>query len=295
MVTIEYLCAALDEDCVGMQPMNVEGLVESLCGNMTIKNNAKDFVADYFDKAMSAVRVLKPDDSFRYSQYERTANLIIRKTARDLLMSCETMKEHNNSYHCWKKEDIDDLKEDLEYLDVPTEFQRAVDVKFESLENYAYRFLDYVLKGMEGQTVDLSNLALELPLVKVSDEHARGFLKSNFSECMRLLDTFRDSGFKVNYESPVEMIQQILYQKQKEILSENPYLVDLVEYDGVKTITLGSGDIEDLLDSLQQQKDNVKLSKFDELPKAPKNFSSSNTIGKILDLRKSVNRFEIIY
>lgn len=294
-VVRDYLCASLDECKEGMQPINADGLVNRVCGNMTIKSNASVFVADYFEDAIKAIRDLKPDDTFRLSQYDLVVNLIMKKIAKDMLLSCETMEEYDETYHVWKKDDIERLKDDLEYLDLPTDFQRAVDINFESLESYSYRYLDYVLKDLEGKVVDLSNLASNLPMAKMSEENAIGFIRSNFNEAMRLLDDFRDSGYKVNYESPCEMIQCIMYQKQKEILAENPYLVDLVEYDGIKTTILYAKDIEELRDSLEKQQNNVKLSKFDELSTPQQTINPHVGVGRILDFRKSNNRCEVLY
>lgn len=298
-VTRDYLCAALEE-CAGMQPMNIDGMVEYMCGNITIRNNAKTFVADYFNEAVEAVRACAPDDTFRISQYEKTANMMISNVAKELLSECPIVREYDDTYHIWKQNDIERLK--VELYSAPTRstpFQRAVDLKFESLESYSYRFLDYILKTMDGQSVNLQELANDLPLPRLSDQDARNFIKSNFDEAMRLLDAFRDSGYRVDYTNPAEMIQGILYQQEKEILADNPYLVDLVEYDGIKTIKLDEDSIEDLLDSLSKQRANVKLAKFDEMSTAPKSRwetpKNPGSTGKILDLRKSNNRCEILY
>lgn len=294
-----YLDAALDE-LEGSQPMNIDGLVKELCGNITIKNNAKTFVADYFDDAIDAVAEYHPERSFRYSQYERTANLMLLKAAREVLSGCETAQQFDDTYHIWKTEDIEALRVDLEVAeDTGPKFQRACDVNFESLESYAYRFLDYALPKMVGKTVKLDELALEMPLVNLSDSDARKFLKSNFNEAMELLDKFRDSGYKVDYTNPAEMMQNIMYQKQKEILAENPYIVDLIEYDGVKTLTIDEDFVDNLKDNLEKQKSDIKLSKFGEMPTF-KVLSGGQSVGRsqmgrIIDLRKGQNRVEILY
>lgn len=297
-VVKSYLNAALDE-CVDMQPMNIDGLVKELCGNMTIKNNAKGFVADYFDDAINTVIACAPDSSFRYSQYEHTAHLMLVETARKLLNECETAKEYDETYHIWRKGDIEALKEDLEDVVIPgpSEFQRACDVSFESLESYAYRFLDYALPKMAGKTIQIKDLALEMPLVSLSDADSRRFLKCNFEESMELLDKFRDSGYKVDYTNPTEMMQNIMYQKQKEILSENPYMIDLIDYTGVDRLTLDENFIDDLRTSLSQQNKNIKLSKFEELPSHFNRATGgvASNLGRTIDFRKSHNRVEIIY
>lgn len=294
MVTKDYLCSALD-NLNGLQPMNADGIVKHLCENITIKNNARGFVADYFDDAVAAIRFYKPDSSYRLSQYEKTVNMMISKTAKDLLERCDTVKQYEGSYHIWKREDIENLKDDLEDLPLSKEFQRAADVKFESLESCAYRFLEYVLPGLKGQTVKLADLAMELPLIKVSDSDARKFIKGNFEESMRLLDDFRDSGYKANYALPQEMIQSILFQQQKEILAENPFLIDLTLYDGIETARVDQDFLDSMADSLDSQQHNMRLSKFEEMTQNfVKNFVPK-TDGKVVDLKKRPNRVEIIY
>ena len=294
MIARDYLCSALDS-LEGLQPMNVDGIVKYLCENITIKNNAKGFVSDYFDDALAAIRYYKPDNSFRMSQYDKTVNMMICKTAKELLNQCDTVQKYDESYHIWKRSDIEDLKEDLADLVLSKDFQRAADVKFESLESCAYRFLQHVLPGLQGQTVKLDDLAMELPLIKISDSDARKFIKGNFDEAMRLLDEFRDSGFKASYVSPEEMLQSVLFQQQKEILASNPMLEDLTVYDGIKTVKVDADFIEDLLESLEKQQGNVKLSKFGEMAQNfAKNFTPRND-GKMIDLSRRPGRVEIIY
>lgn len=305
-VAREYLIAALD-DMIGSQPMSVEGIVKELCGNITIKNNVKTFVADYFDDAIDTVAECHPENSFRYSQYERVANMMLMRAAEAVLSECEVVREYSGSYHIWKVGDVESLKEELEdSMDTEQNFKRACDVNFESLESYAYRFLAHVLPQMKGKTVELKDLAIELPLVSLSETDSRNFLKCNFNEAMELLDAFRDSGYKVNYANPTEMIQNIMYQKQKEILSENPYMIDVIEYSDVKSITLDEDFLDNLTDSLTKQKENIKLSKFEELSSQSKkqqmnniihfpNRNQQNQMGRIIDLRKANNRVEIIY
>ncbi|MEE0929980.1 MAG: hypothetical protein UIM53_03190 [Acutalibacteraceae bacterium] len=298
-VVAEYLQAALD-DIEDTQPMSIDGIVNDLCGDITIKNDAKTFVADYFDDAVNAVALSHPDSSFRYSQYERTANLMIKQAAREILSKCDTAKEYDDTYHIWRANNIEALKKDL-YIVVSMsdkKFQRACDVEFESLESYTYRFLDYILPKMEGKRLNIKDLALELPLASLSDSDARKFMKSNFNEAMDLLDKFRDSGYKVDYSKPDEMIQNIVYQKEKEIFSNNPFLVDAIEYGGATTITIDKDFIEDLLDSLHKQKTNVKVCQFGTMKKDYSRHTQKNGLGspgKVLDLRRSNNRIEILH
>ena len=293
-VTREYLLASA-ENLIDLQPMNAEGIVKYLCGNMTIRNNAQGFVADYFDDAIAAIREFNPDGQYRLSQYDKTANMMISKAAKELLEQCDTVKRHEGSYHIWKRSDIEDLKEDLEDLSLSRVFQRAADVKFESLDSYSYRFLDYVLKEMVGKTVKLDELILELPLARLSDQDARSFIKGNFEESMRLLDEFRDSGYKINYTEPAEMIQSILFQQQKEILKDNPFLEDLITYDGVSVVKMDSDFIENLTDSLNTQRGNVRLSKFEEMTQSVKKNFVAQSGGKVIDLSRRPGRIEIIY
>lgn len=293
-VTREYLLASA-ENLIDLQPMNAEGIVKYLCGNMTIRNNAQGFVADYFDDAIAAIREFNPDGQYRLSQYDKTANMMISKAAKELLEQCDTVKRHEGSYHIWKRADIEDLKEDLEDLSLSRVFQRAADVKFESLDSYSYRFLDYVLKEMVGKTVKLDELILELPLARLSDQDARSFIKGNFEESMRLLDEFRDSGYKINYTEPAEMIQSILFQQQKEILKDNPFLEDLITYDGVSVVKMDGEFIENLTDSLNTQRGNVRLSKFEEMTQSVKKNFVAQSGGKVIDLSRRPGRIEIIY
>ena len=293
-VTREYLLASA-ENLIDLQPMNAEGIVKYLCGNMTIRNNAQGFVADYFDDAIAAIREFNPDGQYRLSQYDKTANMMISKAAKELLEQCDTVKRHEGSYHIWKRADIEDLKEDLEDLSLSRVFQRAADVKFESLDSYSYRFLDYVLKEMVGKTVKLDELILELPLARLSDQDAISFIKGNFEESMRLLDEFRDSGYKINYTEPAEMIQSILFQQQKEILKDNPFLEDLITYDGVSVVKMDSDFIENLTDSLNTQRGNVRLSKFEEMTQSVKKNFVAQSGGKVIDLSRRPGRIEIIY
>lgn len=293
-VTREYLLASA-ENLIDLQPMNAEGIVKYLCGNMTIRNNAQGFVADYFDDAIAAIREFNPDGQYRLSQYDKTANMMISKAAKELLEQCDTVRRYEGSYHIWKRSDIEDLKEDLEDLSLSRAFQRAADVKFESLDSYSYRFLDYVLKEMVGKTVKLDELILELPLARLSDQDARSFIKGNFEESMRLLDEFRDSGYKINYTEPAEMIQSILFQQQKEILKDNPFLEDLITYDGVSVVKMDSDFIENLTDSLNTQRGNVRLSKFEEMTQSVKKNFVAQSGGKVIDLSRRPGRIEIIY
>lgn len=307
-----YLDAALDEGVkrnsyiVGMQPMNVEGMADLLCKDITIKNNVKTFVADYFDDAIDTVTEMGVDYSFRYSQYERVASMMLFRAAKEVLSQCETMQRYDDTYHIWKVEDIEALRNDLEDTrDVGFKFQRSCDLNFESLDSYTYRFLDVALPTMVGKTVKLNEIADSIPLVSLSEQESKNFLKSNFTECMKLLDEFRDSGYKVDYTNPVEMIQHIMYQKQKEILANNPLLEDAIEYSGIDTVTLDEEFIDDLMDSLKEQSNNIKLCKFEEkhteTPTRTGQVTSGvgrgqmGQLGRVIDLRKSNNRVEIIY
>ena len=153
-----------------------------------------------------------------------------------------------------------------------------------------------MLPELEGKTIKLDNLLMEIPLVSVSEQDARSFMKANFEESMRLLDDFRNSGYKVDYTNPREMMQGIFFQQQKEILKSNPFLEDLMLYDGVSTIKVDKDFIGELKESLEKQKNNVRLSKFEEM------IQNNNKIiafprrnGQMVDLRPRPNRVEVLY
>lgn len=294
-VTREFLLSSAD-NLIDLQPVSAEGITEQLCGNITIRNNAQGFVADYLDDAIDAVREYKPDSNYRLSQYSKTVNIMLNREAQELLAQCDTVQRYEGSYHIWNRADVEDLKEDLQELDLSHTFQRAADVRFESLENYTYRFLDYVLPDLEGRDIKLDNLLMELPLVSVSEQDARSFLKANFDEAMRLLDDFRNSGYKVDYSNAKGMVQAVFFQQQKEILKSNPYLEDLMVYDGISTVRADKDFIGELKESLEKQKNNVRLSKFEEMVKYnEKVIAFPKRGGQVVDLRPRPNRVEVLY
>lgn len=292
----DYLYSALDE-CEGMQPMNIDGIVDWTCKNIVIKNYAKDFVADYLDEAIKAIQYYKPDYPYRLSDYDKTSNMMIKRAARELLSHCPIAKDYDESYHVWKKNDIRQLKNELKGLSFSFTFQRAVDSTVEDLDTYTYRFLSNRINGLENITVDLSALQRSIELPAFSEKGARDILKGNFEESMELLDNFRNDGFKVDYSNVVEMAQYVIYQKSKDILSENPYLVDLVEYSGLKHVKLDEDLIADLVNSLESQKRNIKLSKFEEIPDSrnTKVVNFKPVCGKVVDFRKQKSRCEVLY
>lgn len=294
MVAREYLISSVDE-LEGLQPMNACGVAENVFGNNTIKHNADDFVADYLSDAIQAIKTVGPDTSLRLSQYEEVANVTLKQAIIQVLSQCDTIKKYEDSYHIWNKADIVDLKEDLEYLELSTKFERAADVRYESLESYAYRFLDHVLKEMDGVSVELSTLASDIPMVKMSEDYALLFIKSNFSESMSLLEKFENSGYKVNFASPSEMMQAILFQKEKEIFADNPFLQDQIEFGESDKIILDLNTIDELRESLKDQSENVRLSQFDELTKKPRALMvNPSSRGVILDMTSSIGRCEIL-
>ena len=292
-VTKEYLCASAD-DLIDAQPINIDGIVQYLCENITIRNNAKGFVADYFNDAVLAMREFNGNNICKITEYDKVANMMLTMAAKEVLEQCDTAQRYEGSYHIWKKSDVEDLKDDLNDMVFEHNFKRAADTQFESLDGYSYRFLEHVLKGLDGQTVNLKNLIWELPLVKLSEKDAMGFIKGNFDEAMRLLDDFKNSGYKVDYTNPESMAQCILFQQQKEILKDNPYLEDLIVYDGMTEMKVDQDFIEELTDSLHEQKNNVKLSKFEEMAHNIKERIVPSKDGKVIDLSRKPARIEVL-
>ena len=294
-VTRDYLISVAD-NLEHTQPRTIDGIVEELCGNITINKDAKSFVGDYFDEAIEALRNSQLDGAYRMSDYEITANLMLKYTAKKLLSQCEQAKEFDNTTRNWKSWDVENLKDDLEELRLPEKkFMRSVDYSFESFESYAYRFMQRYLKEMEGKYVDLSKLANELPLVVIPEADCKSFIKGNFDEAMRLYDAFRDSGFKADYRDPVFMMQAILYQQQKEILQSNPFIKEKVEYESVDHIRLTKNEIEEICESLEKQRYNFKENKFSVLKDRRVLSQPRTQSGRILNFGKTPSRYEILY
>ena len=293
-VAKEYLSSALDE-LEGLQPMDAAGIAHNVFGNHTIKHNADVFVADYLFDAIQALKNVDLESTIRLSQYEEVANITLNQAIVKVLNQCDTVKKFEGTYHIWNKNDISNLQDDLEDLEFSTKFERAADVKYESLESYAFRFLDHVLKEMVGVSVELSTLASDIPMVKMGEAYALLFIKGNFSESMELLDKFIKSGYKVNFTSPSEMMQAILFQKEKEIFDANPFIQDQVQFGGTDKIVLDADTIDALRDSLSEQKGNVRLSQFDEMNIKPRTTTvRPGSEGIMLNMTASINRCEIL-
>lgn len=272
-ITRDYLVANLDE-YVGTQFINMDKIVDMTCKYVSVKENSDNFVGDYFVEAVEAINHFKPEGNFRITDYDHTANLMIKKAARELLPYCNTAQKYEDKYHIYTKEDIDSLKAELNSLSFNYKFQRSVDMPGESLEGFAYRYLFHVLPGLENCKVEIDQIPTILPLCPTfTVEEANAYIKRNFEEAMELLDDFVDSGYKVDFGNSPNMIQAIIHQKAKEILQENPMLVKLQDVDPffdddiVDKVTMDKKFLDDLTASLHKQQGDVLSSKVYSAPK----------------------------
>lgn len=268
----DYLVDSLDS-CVNCQIKDMDDLIRLTCQNITVKSNAKQFVGDYFPDALAAINHFKPDGYYRITDYDYTANMILRKAAREILPYCETAKKFDGEYHRYSKEDIETLKAELNGLKFNYNFQRSVDMKGETIEGFAYRYLYHVLPKTENLKVEIKQIPTVLPMCPdFTQEEAVAYIKRNFDDAMAMIDKFANSGYMVDYGDAPKMIQAIVFQKAKEILTENEMLNKLTDVDPffddpVTEVIMDKDFIDNLVDSLHKQEEGKVVHKYYEQPK----------------------------
>lgn len=82
--------------------------------------------------------------------------------------------------------------------------------------------------------------------------------------------------------------------KIKEILSNNPYIVDLIEYENITTMVCTADDVAELKRSLQKQQENICVSKFKAMEEPRKEWQVKPEFGKFVDLKRSDNIIHVI-